>query len=176
MHITRSSNSVACLLLVKWFQTVGFTYTEFRRRRRSPDADIWSTQYILLYTHVKTFCNGEWTLWNFAISGYHWNELSSVNMSKDRLCGIVVRVSGYRSKGPGLDSRRFQISWEAAGPERGPIGLVRTTEKLLEGKVAASVYKTEINDRRNPLRWPRGTLHPQKLALLRQQAAVARSV
>jgi hypothetical protein len=27
----------------------------------------------------------------------------------DRLCGLVVRVSGYRSRGPGLDSRRFHI-------------------------------------------------------------------
>jgi hypothetical protein len=35
----------------------------------------------------------------------------------------------------------------------------------LEEKVAAPVYKTEINDRRNPLRWPRDTLYPQKLAL-----------
>jgi hypothetical protein len=27
----------------------------------------------------------------------------------DRLCGLVVRVSGYRSRGPGFDSRRFQV-------------------------------------------------------------------
>jgi hypothetical protein len=27
----------------------------------------------------------------------------------DRLCGLVVRVTGYRSRGPGFDSRRFQI-------------------------------------------------------------------
>jgi hypothetical protein len=37
---------------------------------------------------------------------------------------------------------------------------VRTTEELLERKVAALVYKTEINDRGNPLRWPRDTLYP----------------
>jgi hypothetical protein len=42
---------------------------------------------------------------------------------------------------------------------------VRRTEELLEGKVVAPVYKTEINDRENPLRWPRDTLYPQKLAL-----------
>jgi hypothetical protein len=35
----------------------------------------------------------------------------------------------------------------------------------LEGKVAAPVKKTEINFRGNPLRWPRDTLHPQKLEL-----------
>jgi hypothetical protein len=32
------------------------------------------------------------------------------------------------------------------GLERGPLSLVRITEELFERKVAASVYKTEIND------------------------------
>jgi len=27
----------------------------------------------------------------------------------DRLCGLVVRVSGYKYRGPGFDSRRYQI-------------------------------------------------------------------
>ena len=27
----------------------------------------------------------------------------------DRLCGLVVRVSGYRYRGPGFDRRRYQI-------------------------------------------------------------------
>jgi hypothetical protein len=26
-----------------------------------------------------------------------------------RLCGLVVRVPGYRSRDPGFDSRRYQI-------------------------------------------------------------------
>jgi hypothetical protein len=43
------------------------------------------------------------------------------------------------------------------------------------GVVAVPVKKTETNRRGDPLRWPRNTLYPQKLALLRQQAAVARS-
>jgi hypothetical protein len=54
------------------------------------------------------------------------------------LDGPVVRVSGYRSIGPGFDSRRFQIFWEAEGLERGPLRLVRTTEELLEGKSSGS--------------------------------------
>jgi hypothetical protein len=29
----------------------------------------------------------------------------------DRLCGLVVRVPGYRSRGPRFDSRRYQICW-----------------------------------------------------------------
>jgi len=28
---------------------------------------------------------------------------------KDRLCGLVVRVSGYRYRGPGFNPRRYQI-------------------------------------------------------------------
>jgi hypothetical protein len=88
------------------------------------------------------------------------------------LRGLVVRVSGYKSRGPGFDSRGFQIVWEAVGLERGPLSLVRTTEELLERNiiVAAPVKKTETNDRGDPLRWQCNTL-----ALFRQQAATAGS-
>jgi hypothetical protein len=43
----------------------------------------------------------------------------------DSLCGLVVRASGYKSRGPGFDS---------LGLERGPLSLVRITEELLERK------------------------------------------
>jgi hypothetical protein len=43
----------------------------------------------------------------------------------DRLCGLVVRVPGNRSRGPGFDSRRYQIFWEVVGLERGPLSLPR---------------------------------------------------
>jgi hypothetical protein len=33
----------------------------------------------------------------------------SVTMNFDRLCGPVVRVPGYRSRGLGFDSQRYQI-------------------------------------------------------------------
>jgi len=36
----------------------------------------------------------------------------------DRLCGLVVRVSGYRYRGPGFDPRRYQIFWVVVGLER----------------------------------------------------------
>jgi hypothetical protein len=36
----------------------------------------------------------------------------------------------------------------------------------MNGKVAAPVLKADINDRKDPLRWPRYTLYPQKLALI----------
>jgi hypothetical protein len=28
----------------------------------------------------------------------------------DRLCGLVIIVSAYRFRGPGIDSRRYQVS------------------------------------------------------------------
>jgi len=52
----------------------------------------------------------------------------------DRLCGLVVRVSGYRYRGTGFDPRRYQIFWVVVGLERGPISLVRSIEELLEWK------------------------------------------
>jgi hypothetical protein len=58
---------------------------------------------------------------------------------KDLLCGLVVRVPGYRSKGPGFDSRRYQIFWEVVGLERGPLNLMRIIEELLERTVATPV-------------------------------------
>jgi hypothetical protein len=51
----------------------------------------------------------------------------------------VVRVSGYRSRDTGFDSRRFQIFSEKQRVWNGVHSLVRTTEELLEGKVAAQV-------------------------------------
>jgi hypothetical protein len=56
----------------------------------------------------------------------------------DRLCGLVVRVSGYRSRGPGFYSRSYQIFWEVVGLERGPLSLARIIEELLEWKSSGS--------------------------------------
>ena len=36
-------------------------------------------------------------------------EIDRTKWDKDRLCGLVVRVSGYRYRGLGFDSRRYQI-------------------------------------------------------------------
>jgi hypothetical protein len=57
----------------------------------------------------------------------------------DRLCGLVVSVPGYISRGPEFDFRRYQIFWEVVGLERGPLSLMKITEELLERKVAAPV-------------------------------------
>jgi hypothetical protein len=64
----------------------------------------------------------------------------------------VVRVPGYRSRGPGFNSRHYQIFCEVVGLEQGPLSLVKIIQELLEIKVAAPVYKTEINGREDSLR------------------------
>jgi hypothetical protein len=88
-----------------------------------------------------------------------------IYLNCDRLCGLVVRVPGYRSWGPGFHSRRYQIFWEVMGLERGQLKLVRITEELLEWKSSGFGLGNRNNDRRDPLCWPRDTLYPQKLAL-----------
>jgi hypothetical protein len=91
------------------------------------------------------------------------------------LCGLVVRVLGYKSGGPGLipgTTRKRKV----VGLERDPLSLVSTTEELLDRKVAAPVQKTENT--------AVGIRHADHVALyirkswqwLRRQAAVARSV
>ena len=62
------------------------------------------------------------------------NDFNSSYPSVHRLCGLVVRVSGYRYRGPGFDPRRYQIFWVVVGLERGPLNLVRSIKELLEWK------------------------------------------
>jgi hypothetical protein len=64
----------------------------------------------------------------------------------DRLCGLVVRVLGYRSGGPGSFPGTIRFSGgggeerkPVVGLERGPLSLVSTTEELLDRKVAVPV-------------------------------------
>jgi hypothetical protein len=51
------------------------------------------------------------------------------------------------------------------GQERDPLSLVSTTEELLGRKSSGLGLESREYGRRDPSRWPRGTLHPQKLAL-----------
>jgi hypothetical protein len=55
----------------------------------------------------------------------------------DRLCGLVVRVLGYRSGGPG--SIPGTTKKKVVSLERGPLSLVSTTEVLLDRKVVGPV-------------------------------------
>jgi hypothetical protein len=60
----------------------------------------------------------------------------------------------------GFDSLRYQIFWEVMGLERGSLSLVSTIEELRERKSSVSVLESREYDRRDPSRWPRGTLYP----------------
>jgi hypothetical protein len=55
----------------------------------------------------------------------------------DRLSGLVVRVLGYKSGGPG--SIPGTTRKKVVGLERGALNLVSTTEELLDRKVATPV-------------------------------------
>jgi hypothetical protein len=78
-----------------------------------------------------------------------------------------LRASGQSSwlqiRKYGFDFWRYQIFWEVVGLERGPLNFVSTIEKLLERN--SSCFGLEIlkYGHRDPSRWPRGTLYPQKV-------------
>jgi hypothetical protein len=55
----------------------------------------------------------------------------------DGLCGLVARVLGYRSGGPGLIP--CTTKKKVVCLEQGPLSLVSITEELLDRKVAAPV-------------------------------------
>jgi hypothetical protein len=81
------------------------------------------------------------------------------------LCGLVVRVPAYRSRGLGFGSRRYQIFWEVVGLERGPLSLGSTAKELLGRNISGSVLENREYGRGDPLRWRLDTLYQQKLAL-----------
>jgi hypothetical protein len=64
---------------------------------------------------------------------------------------------------PGFDSRHYQKK-KVVGLKRGPLSLVSTTEELLGRKSSGSCLENREYGSRDPSRWPRGTLYPQKLA------------
>jgi hypothetical protein len=73
----------------------------------------------------------------FVAFSVHSNKNKYCKLKKDRLCGLVGRVLGYRSGGPGSipgTTRKKKVSLEW-----GPFSLVSTTEELLDRKVAAPV-------------------------------------
>jgi hypothetical protein len=78
-------------------------------------------------------------------------------ISVDRLCGLVVSVSGF-------DSWRYQIFWEVVGLEQGPLSLMSTIEELLGRNSSGSGLENWEYGHGGPLRWLRDTLYQQKLA------------
>jgi hypothetical protein len=53
------------------------------------------------------------------------SNISTSDVPKDRLCGLVVSVEDYKHRGPGFDSRALlRIFLRELDLERGPLSLV----------------------------------------------------
>jgi hypothetical protein len=111
---------------------------------------IWSSNRFLLWkakAGEKTF-HDSWVCWEiFSLAkitqNFQWmkpeihiNTRNTV-LYVDRLCDLVVRVSGY--KGPGFDSRPYQISWEVGIWNRVHSASWGQLRSYFKGKVAAPV-------------------------------------
>jgi hypothetical protein len=81
---------------------------------------------------------------------YSYYDLMIYIMHADRLCGLVVRVPDYRSRGPRFDSRHYQIFW-VVGLERGALSLLSTTEELRGRKNSGSGLEIRKYGRRDPV-------------------------
>jgi hypothetical protein len=81
-------------------------------------------------THHPPSCNYQYSR--------GWIHLWSRYTTSGRVCGLVVRVPGYRSRGPGFHFWRYKIFWVVVGLEQGPLSLVGITEELLEWKRSGS--------------------------------------
>jgi hypothetical protein len=78
---------------------------------------------------------------SFRTTSNSWYSILSRIQLRDRLCGLVVRILGYRSGG--LGSIPGTTRKKVVDLERGPLSLVSATEELLDRKLAAPVYKTK---------------------------------
>jgi hypothetical protein len=73
-------------------------------------------------------------IYTWSYNGFYeylvWKQVNSV--------AFIPQANSYRSRGPGFDSRRYQIFWEVVGLERGPLSFVSIIEELLEWKSSGS--------------------------------------
>jgi hypothetical protein len=79
--------------------------------------------------------------------------------------------SARRFRRTRFDSWRYQIFREVVGLERGPLSLVSTIEELLGKHSNDFGLENREYFHRDPSRWQRGTLYPQKLALTSSTSA-----
>jgi hypothetical protein len=77
------------------------------------------------------------------------NHCTAIDVNFPSLCGLVVRVPGYRSRCPGFDYRRYQVFGEVVSLERGSLSLVSTIEELLGIKSSDSGLENREYGRRD---------------------------
>jgi hypothetical protein len=82
----------------------------------------------------------------------------------DRLCGLVVRVLGYRSRGPG-SIPEIPDSLRSSGSGTGSTQPREHNWGTTWKKSSCSGLEIREYGHGNQSRWPRGTLYAQKLAL-----------
>jgi hypothetical protein len=95
-------------------------------------------QRLIFYMHVSKSINNVNNNRSLHISKLIHDHFCTARKNTARLCGLVVRVPGYRYRDPRFDSRSYQTFWEVVGLERGPLSFVRITEELLEWKSSGS--------------------------------------
>jgi hypothetical protein len=102
------------------------------------------------HNQMKLLHAGTLTRLNTAIIIICWNH--SLQFRQDvYYSGLVVRVPGYRSRGPVLDSLHYRILLEVVGLERGPLSHVSTTEELFGRKSSGLGLENREYGDRNPL-------------------------
>jgi hypothetical protein len=116
------------------------------------------------------------TIWKCSVSPTHpnpvvYSESKRGNTEYLKICYIttasVVCWSEFLATYPEVRVRFSALPdiLRSSGSGTVPLSLVSTTEELLEIKSSGSGLESREYSRRNPSRWPRGTLYPQKLAL-----------
>jgi hypothetical protein len=73
----------------------------------------------------------KWKLLSYYASWRFQSLFVPFSLMMDRICGLMVRVPDYISRGLRFDSRGYKIFWGIVGLERGPLNLVSITEELL---------------------------------------------
>jgi hypothetical protein len=114
---------------------------------------LWKNSLYVLFTRISASINLKYSRSS--------SSSSSTVTSWEYLYGIVDS-SWLQIQRSGFDFRRYQIFREVVRLKRDPRS---TTEELLERKSSYSSLESPEYDRRDPSRWPRGTLCPQKFEL-----------
>jgi hypothetical protein len=107
-----------------------------------------------LIEHTKMWC----------VSAEHDTVIASRSHKYIRLCGLVVRVLGYRPGGSGSIPGTTRIK-KRSGSGTGSTQPREYNWGATWQKISGSCLENREYGRRDPSRWPLGNLYPQKLAI-----------